>query len=133
DVANIKCIGLTNQRETTLVWDRETGEPLHNAIAWPDTRTASIVRELKAKDGADELLPVCGLPLSTYPSSLKLLWLIRHVDAVREAYDAGRLMFGTVDTWLLYRLTGGKDGGVFVTDATNASRTMFMNLKTLEY
>ncbi|KAF1813955.1 glycerol kinase [Eremomyces bilateralis CBS 781.70] len=133
DVSDIKCVGLTNQRETMLVWDRETGEALHNAIAWPDTRTTSIVRELKAKDGADDLRSVCGLPLSTYPSSLKLLWLLRNVEAVRNAYDAGRLMFGTVDTWLLYRLTGGKDGGVFVTDATNASRTMFMNLKTLQY
>ena len=132
----IRGIGITNQRETTLVWDADTGEPLYNAVVWPDTRSAALVRELKARPGADALQDLCGLPLSTYPSSVKLLWLIRNVDAVKKAYDEGRLAFGTVDSWLIYRLNGGaaREGGpVHVTDSTNASRTMFMNLRTLEY
>ena len=129
-ISDIATVGLTNQRETTLVWDSESGQPLYNAIAWPDTRTASLVRELKRREGADQLQPICGLPLSTYPSSVKLLWLFHNVPKVREAYDAGRLMFGTPDTWLLWNLTARK---VFVTDRTNASRTMFMNLETFEY
>ncbi|KAF2400952.1 glycerol kinase [Trichodelitschia bisporula] len=133
DVSDIRAIGITNQRETTLVWDTETGEPLHPAIAWPDTRTQALVRELKEREGADELRELCGLPLSTYPSAVKLVWLLRNVDAVREAYEAGRLSFGTVDTWLLYHLNGGLEEKSNVTDATNASRTMFMNLHTLEY
>jgi glycerol kinase len=129
----IKAIGITNQRETTVCWDTNTGEPLYNAVVWPDTRTTSIVKELKAKAGADELLQICGLPLSTYPSSVKLLWLLRNVDAIKQAYDEGRLSFGTVDSWLIYKLNGGKDANVHVTDSTNASRTMFMNLHTMKY
>jgi glycerol kinase len=130
---NIKAVGITNQRETTICWDTNTGEPLYNAIVWPDTRTASLVRELKQRKGADELLELCGLPLSTYPSSVKLLWLYNNVDAVKKAYDERRLSFGTVDTWLIYKLNGGKEAGVHVTDTTNASRTMFMNIHTLQY
>jgi glycerol kinase len=133
DISDIKAVGITNQRETTIVWDTNTGEALHNAIAWPDTRTKGLANKLKAKDGADELQNLCGLPISTYPSSVKLLWLLEHVEAVRKAYDEGRLTFGTVDTWLLYHLNGGKEKNILVTDATNASRTMFMNLYTLEY
>lgn len=132
-LADIVTLGLTNQRETTIVWDSETGEPFYNAIAWPDTRTTGLVRELKKRKGADELQAVCGLPLSTYPSSLKLLWLFRNVPKVKQAYKEQRLLFGTADTWLLWNLTGGKGKGVFVTDSTNASRTMFVNLRTLEY
>lgn len=135
-VTSIRAIGITNQRETTVLWDRRTGEPLYNALVWADTRTGSIVRELKARVGADRLLNLCGLPLSTYPSSVKLLWLLRHVDAVKKAYEEGNLAFGTVDSWLIYRLNGGqqREGGpVYVTDPTNASRTMFMNLRTLKY
>jgi len=131
-IAEIKAIGITNQRETTLVWDSETGEPLHNAIAWPDTRTKGLVRELKEKKDGKDLSEICGLPLSTYPSSVKLVWLLRNVDKVKEAYDAGRICFGTVDTWLVYRLNG-KEKNVYVTDTTNASRTMFMNLHTVKY
>lgn len=132
---DIKCIGLTNQRETVILWDWETGEPLHNALVWPDTRTGSVVREFKAKSdkGKDALLEQTGLPLSTYPSAVKLVWLLRNDDKVKEAYDAGRLAFGTVDTWLLWALNGGKKNEVFVTDTTNASRTMFMNINTVEY
>ncbi|MCJ1401251.1 Glycerol kinase [Xylographa trunciseda] len=132
-IADIKAVGITNQRETTLVWDSETGEPLHKAIVWPDTRTHTLVRELKDRKGADTLQDICGLPLSTYPSAVKLMWLFRNCEQVRIAYDQGRLCFGTVDTWLLYKLNGGKTRNIFVTDATNASRTMFMNLHTLEY
>ncbi|OCT48592.1 putative glycerol kinase 3 [Cladophialophora carrionii] len=132
-LSNIKAVGITNQRETTVVWDIKTGEPLYNAIVWTDTRSAHIVRELKQKSGADELIGLCGLPLSTYPSSTKLLWMLRHVDKVKKAYEEGRLAFGTVDTWLVYKLNGGTDKNVFVTDATNASRTMWMNIHNLKY
>ncbi|OJD40725.1 glycerol kinase [Diplodia corticola] len=132
-IEDIKAVGITNQRETVLVWDAETGEPLHNAIAWPDTRVKNLVREFKQKEGSEALPELCGLPLSTYPSAVKLVWLVRNVPAVKQAYDAGKLAFGTVDTWLLYNLNGGKENNVFVTDATNASRTMFMNLWTREY
>ncbi|KAK2033856.1 glycerol kinase [Colletotrichum zoysiae] len=135
-VSAIRGIGITNQRETTILWDARTGEPLHNAIVWSDTRTAAIVREFRARPGADRLQDLCGLPLSTYPSSVKLRWLLDNVPAVREAYDAGHLVFGTVDSWLIYRLNGGAalgDKAVHITDSTNASRTMFMNLRTLQY
>ncbi|PGH11670.1 glycerol kinase [Polytolypa hystricis UAMH7299] len=131
--SDIHAVGITNQRETTVVWDWETGEPLHNAIAWPDTRTKGLVREFKSKEGADKLQDLCGLPLSTYPSSVKLVWLLRNCPEVKKAYDEGRLAFGTVDTWLLYNLNGGKKRDIFVTDVTNASRTMFTNLHTLQY
>ena len=131
--SDIKAVGITNQRETTLVWDSETGEPLHNAIVWTDTRTQPIVQEMRGRKGADKLQGICGLPLSTYPSAVKLIWLLRNSEAVKSAYAEGRLCFGTVDTWLLYKLNGGKAHNVFVTDVTNASRTMFMNLHKLEY
>ena len=132
-ISDIKAIGLTTQRETTVLWDSETGETIHTAIAWPDTRTQSIVRELKQRKGAEKLQDICGLPLSTYPSSLKMTWLLRNSEKVRKTYDEGRLMFGTIDTWLLFKLNGGKERDVHVTDVTNASRTMFLNLHKLEY
>lgn len=135
-IEEIRSIGITNQRETTVLWDNTTGEPLYNAVVWPDTRTSALVRDLKNKPGAEKLQEACGLPLSTYPSSVKLLWVLQNVESVREAYEDGRLSFGTVDSWLIYKLNGGqaREGGpIFVTDATNASRTMFMNLKTLDY
>ncbi|KAL2016100.1 hypothetical protein VTK56DRAFT_4274 [Thermocarpiscus australiensis] len=133
--SDIRAIGITNQRETTVVWDSTTGEPLYNAIVWPDTRTKTLVRELKSRESADTLTGLCGLPLSTYPSSVKLLWLLQNVDAVKRAYEEGRLAFGTVDSWLIYKLNGGAQAEkpVHVTDSTNASRTMFMNLRTLQY
>ena len=131
-VSDIKTVGITTQRETTVLWDDETGEVVHNAIAWPDTRTQSLVRQLRKKEGADKLQDICGLPLSTYPSSVKLAWLFQNVENVRNRYDQGRLVFGTIDTWLLYNLNG-KAKQVHITDVTNASRTMFMNLHTLEY
>ncbi|CAK7242231.1 MAG: Glycerol kinase [Sporothrix thermara] len=134
----IRAVGITNQRETTLVWDSVTGEPLYNAVVWPDTRTTALVRQFRNAPKADGLQDICGLPLSTYPSSVKLRWLLDNVDAVRQASEQGRLAFGTVDSWLIYKLNGGPSGGpdgngVHVTDSTNASRTMFMNLKTLQY
>ncbi|KAI5841335.1 hypothetical protein DFP73DRAFT_480907 [Morchella snyderi] len=132
-VEDIKAIGITNQRETTVVWDTESGKPLYNAIVWPDTRTSKLVHELRKKEGSDKLRELCGLPLSTYPSSVKLAWMVRHVPAVQAALKAGRLSFGTVDSWLLYNLTGGVKVGLHVTDPSNASRTMFCNIKTLEY
>lgn len=132
-LSSIKAVGITNQRETTCVWDTKTGEPLHNSIVWTDTRSAALVRELKTRPGADELIELCGLPLSTYPSSTKVLWLLSHSDAVKKAYEAGTLAFGTVDTWLVYKLNGGPSANVFVSDPTNASRTMWMNIHKLEY
>ena len=133
--ANIHSVGVTNQRETTVVWDKYTGEPLYNAIVWPDTRTKDLVEELRHREFADDLLQLCGLPLSTYPSSVKLLWLLRNVEPVKQAYEENRLAFGTVDTWLIYKLNGGVNAQkpIFVTDSTNASRTMFMNLHSLQY
>jgi glycerol kinase len=133
--SSLRSVGITNQRETTLVWDTRTGKPVYNAVVWPDTRTTSIVRELKAKKGAEDLPELCGLPLSTYPSAVKLVWLLRNVDGIKEAYDKGHLAFGTVDSWLIYRLNGGAEAKtpIHVTDSTNASRTMFMNIRTLQY
>lgn len=130
--SSIRCVGITNQRETTVVWDHETGEPLHNAIVWTDTRSQDIVNELKQRPGASKLQGICGLPLSTYSSATKLLWMLAHVPKVREAFDRGTLAFGTVDSWLVYRLNG-VGANIFVSDSTNASRTMFMNLHSLQY
>jgi glycerol kinase len=131
--SNIKAVGITNQRETTIVWDSETGEPLHNAIVWTDTRAAALVRKLKSQAGAEKLQDLCGLPLSTYPSCSKLLWMLENVPKVKAAYSEGRLAFGTVDSWLVYKLNGGPKANVHVSDPTNASRSMFMNLTTLDY
>ncbi|KAJ5955513.1 hypothetical protein N7501_009792 [Penicillium viridicatum] len=131
--SSIQSIGITNQRETTIVWDHETGEPLYNAIVWTDTRSQAIVAELKQKPGAAQLQTLCGLPLSTYSSATKLLWMLVHVPRVKDAFDRGTLAFGTVDAWLVYRLNGGVAANVFVSDSTNASRTMFVNLETLQY
>ena len=130
---SIKAIGITDQRETTVVWDKTTGQALYNAIVWTDTRTASLARELKARPGSDKLLNICGLPISTYPSVTKLLWLLRNKENVRKVYEAGNLAFGTIDSWLIYKLNGGPENNVFVSDPTNASRTMFMDIRTLNY
>ncbi|KAJ8099559.1 glycerol kinase [Lipomyces tetrasporus] len=128
-----KAVGITNQRETTVVWNKETGKPLYNGIVWTDTRTQALVRKLKEHDGHEKLQSLCGLPLSTYPSVGKLLWLIENVPRVRDAYDNRTLAFGTIDTWLIYRLNGATARNVFVTDPSNASRNMFMNIHTLQY
>jgi glycerol kinase len=132
-IDSIKSVGITNQRETTVLWNYDTGEPLYNAIVWTDTRTQALVRTLKKRLGADQLQDICGLPLSTYPSVGKLLWLLENEPKVKEAYEKGILAFGTIDAWLVYKLNDGPRKNVFVSDPTNASRTMFMNLETLEY
>jgi len=129
----IAAVGVTNQRETTVVWDRETGAPIANAIVWQDTRTAALVRELAGAAGVDRLRADVGLPLSTYFSGPKIAWLLEHVDGARDRAARGELLFGTIDTWLLWNLTGGPRGGVHATDATNASRTMLMDLRTLDW
>ncbi|ESO93953.1 hypothetical protein LOTGIDRAFT_209470, partial [Lottia gigantea] len=136
DPVDIKCIGITNQRETTVVWDKITGQPLHNAIVWLDVRTASTVEELVNKTpekDKDYLRPYCGLPLATYFSAVKVKWLMDNCEKVREAIRDGRCMFGTIDSWLVWNLTGGPEKGQHITDVTNASRTMLMNLHNLQW
>uniref|UniRef100_A0A8D3DUQ4 Probable glycerol kinase n=1 Tax=Scophthalmus maximus TaxID=52904 RepID=A0A8D3DUQ4_SCOMX len=141
DISNIKAIGVTNQRETTLVWDKETGEPLYNAIGWNscfwlDLRTQSTVERLINKTpgrNKNHLKHKTGLPISTYFSAVKLRWLMDNVEEVRDAVVSHRAMFGTVDSWLIWCLTGGKSGGVHCTDVTNASRTMLFNIHTLDW
>ncbi len=133
EAGDLEALGITNQRETTVVWDRETGEPIHNAIVWQDTRTGPLVRELAGDQGVDRLREAVGLPLSTYFSGPKIRWLLDNVDGAQEKADAGQLMFGNMDTWVLWNLTGGTDGGIHATDVTNASRTMLMNLETLDW
>ncbi|XP_044043995.1 glycerol kinase isoform X1 [Siniperca chuatsi] len=136
DISNIKAIGVTNQRETTLVWDKETGEPLYNAIVWLDLRTQSTVERLINKTpgrNKNHLKHKTGLPISTYFSAVKLRWLMDNVDEVHEAVVSHRAMFGTVDSWLIWCLTGGRSGGVHCTDVTNASRTMLFNIHTMDW
>jgi glycerol kinase len=130
---DIAAIGVTNQRETTLVWDRESGKPYCNAIVWQDTRTGEIIHDLGREGGQGRFRKRVGLPLATYFSGPKLQWILENVDGVREAAIAGRALFGNVDTWLIWNLTGGVDGGVHITDVTNASRTMLMDLKSLTW
>lgn len=130
---SIKAVGITNQRETTVCWDIKSGEPLYNAIVWTDTRAAALARELKSKQGDKDVLNITGIPISTYPSVTKLLWMLKNVDKVKQAYDAGNLAFGTIDAWLVYKLNGGPENNVFVSDCTNSSRTMFMDIRTLKY
>lgn len=130
---DIVAVGVTNQRESTIVWSPQTGLPLHNAVLWMDVRTSSTVDKLAEKipnQDKNYYRKVCGLPLSTYFSGVKLRWLKDNVSDVAAAIDDGNCFFGTVDTWLLWHLTGGPNGGVFVTDVTNASRTMLMNIET---
>jgi glycerol kinase len=122
---DVAALGITNQRETTVVWDRESGEPVYNAIVWQDTRTDRIVREL---GDPDQLREATGLPLSTYFSGPKVKWILDNVDGARERAEAGELLFGTMDTWVLWNLTG-----VHATDVTNASRTLLMDLETLQW
>jgi glycerol kinase len=131
--ADVAAIGIANQRETTVVWDRHTGEPVCNAIVWQDTRTAALVRELAGAHGPDRLRERVGLPLSTYFSGPKLAWILDNVAGARERAESGELAFGTIDAWLLWNLTGGPAGGVHATDVTNASRTMLMDLHTLDW
>jgi glycerol kinase len=126
--ADLAAVGITNQRETTLVWDKATGKPVHNAIVWQDTRTDRLVRDLGGKAGQDRFRDRCGLPLATYFSGPKIRWLLDTVEGLRERAEAGEVLFGTMDSWLIWNLTGRH-----VTDVTNASRTMLMNLATLDW
>ncbi|MFN0281336.1 MAG: glycerol kinase GlpK [Kineosporiaceae bacterium] len=131
---DIAAVGITNQRETAVVWDRTTGTAVYNAIVWQDTRTQQICDSLAALGGgADRYKGTVGLPLATYFSGPKIRWVLDNVDGAREAADRGDLLFGNTDAWLLWNMTGGVDGGVHVTDVTNASRTMLMDLSTLSW
>ena len=130
---DIKAIGITNQRETAVVWDKTTGIPVYNAIVWQDTRTQPIVDRLAADGGVERFKQKVGLPLATYFSGTKIVWILENVEGARAKADAGDLLFGTTDSWVLWNLTGGVDGGVHATDVTNASRTLFMDLETLQW
>ncbi len=130
---DIAAIGITNQRETAVVWDKKTGKPVYNAIVWQDTRTQAIVDKLAGDEGPDRFKDIVGLPLATYFSGTKIVWILDNVEGARERAEAGDLLFGTTDSWVLWNLTGGVDGGVHATDVTNASRTMFMDLETLSW
>ncbi|TFD59034.1 glycerol kinase GlpK [Cryobacterium suzukii] len=130
---DIEAVGITNQRETAVVWDKTTGVPVYNAIVWQDTRTQPIVDRLAADGGIDRFKAKVGLPLATYFSGTKIVWILENVEGARAKADAGDLLFGTTDSWVLWNLTGGTEGGVHATDVTNASRTMFMDLETLQW
>ena len=130
---DIEAVGITNQRETAVVWDKNTGVPVYNAIVWQDTRTQPIVDRLAADGGVDRFKAKVGLPLATYFSGTKIVWILENVEGARAKADAGDLLFGTTDSWVLWNLTGGTEGGVHATDVTNASRTMFMDLQTLQW
>jgi glycerol kinase len=130
---DIAALGITNQRETAVVWDRNTGEPVMNAIVWQDTRTDKLVDELSADGGQDRFRKTVGLPLATYFSGPKVRWILDNVDGAQAKADAGDLIFGNIDSWLIWNLTGGPDGGLHITDVTNASRTMLMDLETLSW
>ncbi|MEO7588164.1 MAG: glycerol kinase GlpK [Arachnia sp.] len=130
---DLAAVGITNQRETTLVWDKTTGEPVYNAIVWQDTRTAKIVDDLGGDEGQDKYKARVGLPLATYFAGPKVKWILDNVEGARQKAEAGDLVMGTMDSWVLWNLTGGVDGGLHYTDVTNASRTMLMDLKTLSW
>ncbi|MFP5315270.1 MAG: glycerol kinase GlpK, partial [Actinomycetes bacterium] len=130
---DIAAVGITNQRETAVVWDKNTGKPVYNAIVWQDTRTQPIVDELAADGGVERFKQQVGLPLATYFSGTKIKWIIDNVEGAREKAEAGDLLFGNTDSWVTWNLTGGTDGGVHITDVTNASRTLFMDLETLSW
>jgi glycerol kinase len=130
---DIAAVGVTNQRETTVVWNPKTGKPYYNAIVWQDTRTDRICNELAKDGGQDRFRPKVGLPLATYFSGPKIKWILENVDGVRAAAEKGEAIFGNIDTWVIWWLTGGPNGGAHVTDVSNASRTMLMNLETLDW
>ena len=130
---DIAALGITNQRETAVVWDRNTGEPVYNAIVWQDTRTDKIIEELSKSGGQDRFRDKSGLPLATYFSGPKVRWILENVDGARDKADAGDLIFGNIDSWLIWNLTGGTDGGLHITDVTNASRTLMMDLRSLSW
>jgi glycerol kinase len=130
---DIAAVGITNQRETTVVWEKATGKPVYNAIVWQDTRTDQICNELAKDGGQDRFRTKVGLPLATYFSGPKVKWILDNVDGVRAKAEKGEVLFGNIDAWVIWNLTGGPKGGVHVTDVSNASRTMLMNLETLDW
>lgn len=130
---DIAAVGITNQRETTLIWDVKTGKPVYNAIVWQDTRTDKICKELAEVGGQDRFRAKVGLPLATYFSGPKIKWMLENVEGLPEKAENGDLLFGNIDTWVIWNLTGGNNGGIHITDVTNASRTLMMNLETLDW
>ena len=130
---DIACIGITNQRETTVIWNRHTGAPVYNALVWQDTRVADYVTRLAQDGGQNRFQVKTGLPLTTYFSGLKICWVLDNVKGAREQAEFGDLLFGNIDSYLVWNLTGGVNDGVHVTDVTNASRTQLMNLETLDW
>jgi glycerol kinase len=130
---DLAAVGITNQRETTILWDRRSGKPLHNALVWQDTRVDQLVARYSLEGGPNRFRAKTGLPLASYFSGLKLQWLLDNVPGARDKAQSGDILFGNIDTWLVWNLTGGNDGGLHVTDVTNASRTQLMNLATLEW
>jgi glycerol kinase len=133
NVDDIAALGITNQRETTVVWDRNTGEPVMNALVWQDTRTDKLVDELSRDGGQDRFRSKVGLPLATYFSGPKVRWVLDNVEGARDRAEAGDLIFGNIDTWCIWNLTGGTNGGLHITDVSNASRTMLMDLESLTW
>ncbi len=133
DPKDIAAIGVTNQRETTIIWNKKTGKPYYNAIVWQCTRTKDICEELAKEGGQDRFRPKTGLPIATYFSGPKIKWILDNVPGVRQAAEKGEAIFGNIDTWVIWWLTGGPDGGAHITDVSNASRTMLMNLETLDW
>jgi glycerol kinase len=131
--SDLAAVGVTNQRETTVVWERSSGKPIHNALVWQDTRTDQICNELSANGGQDRFRATTGLPIATYFSGPKIRWILDNVEGARARAEAGELLFGNIDTWVIWNLTGGPAGGAHVTDVTNASRTMLMDLQTLDW
>jgi glycerol kinase len=130
---DLAAIGITNQRETTILWERQTGKPVANAIVWQDTRTENLVKEFSRSGGQDRFRAQTGLPLAAYFSGLKIRWLLENVSGIRARAEAAEILFGNIDTFLVWKLTGGPNGGIHVTDVTNASRTQLMNLRTLSW
>jgi glycerol kinase len=131
--SDLAAVGVTNQRETTVVWEKSSGKPVYNAIVWQDTRTDKICNELARDGGQDRFRSKVGLPLATYFSGPKIKWILDNVDGVRERAQRGEVLFGNIDSWCIWNLTGGPEGGAHITDVSNASRTMLMNLETLEW
>ncbi|MGD9025597.1 MAG: FGGY family carbohydrate kinase, partial [Desulfobacterales bacterium] len=131
--SDLAAIGITNQRETTVIWDKNTGIPFYNAVVWQCTRTNEICKELMRDHGQNRFRDKTGLPIATYFSGPKIKWILDNVSAAREAADKDKALFGTMETWIIWWLTGGPDGGSHVTDVTNASRTMLMDLQTLQW
>jgi glycerol kinase len=131
--ADLAAIGITNQRETTVVWNKITGKPVYNAIVWQDTRVADDVTEFSRHGGQDRFRAKTGLPLACYFSALKIRWILQNVPHAREQAEVGEILSGTIDSFLIWRLTGAANGGLHLTDVTNASRTQLMDLATLEW